>query len=175
VARPEISAPHPLDLTTDLWVGTRRSWTRSAAGGTQICGSGGADLGPGAPRSRADVPEIFAFLPQISGRAPEDLWLFCPRSRARGQRSRGRWRQICGRQPEICVRPAQICAMRRKILPLSGDRSTLFSSISGGRLAEPFGLSTMHHVPFEHRAELIVPVCSGLNGAGTHSSAELEK
>ena len=68
VGRPEISAPHPLDLTTDLWGGTRRSWTRSAAGGTQICGSGGADLGPGAPRSRAEVREIFAFLPKICAR-----------------------------------------------------------------------------------------------------------
>ena len=71
VARPEISAPHPLDLTTDLWVGTRRSWTRSAAGGTQICGSGGADLRSFAADLGARARRSLAFLPKISGTRAE--------------------------------------------------------------------------------------------------------
>ena len=33
----------------------------------------------------------------------------------------------------------------------------------------------LHRVPIEHGAELIVPICSGLNGVETHARAELEK
>jgi len=84
-------------------------------------------------------------LPQISGRAPEDRLAFLPKISGHAGRDLGAGGdRSAGAHPEICGRPAQICAMQRKILRLSGDRSALFCSISGGRLAEPSGLSTIH-------------------------------
>jgi hypothetical protein len=132
VARAEISAPHPSDLTTNLWVGIHRS----APGQPQICGSGGTDLSRASRRSVATCPKIWGRSPQIcrprgtdlSARGTDlsprgtDLSHATHRSRGSADRSRGGRSQICGQQPEICGRPAADLCHAAQDLRLFGPR-----------------------------------------------------